>query len=68
MATMKSPPQRYSPPKVVHTEAIGPTEIGHSGDQSCAAGPGEARKTRRPYERPRILQSEPLSSDEIQID
>ena len=65
MGVMKSPQQRYAPQKVIYTESVGPTEIGYSGDQSCAAG---TPKTRRPYERPRILQTESLSSDEIQLD
>ena len=65
---MKPSDKPYSPPKVVQTEPLGPTEIGHSGDRSCEPGRGEVRKKRRRYERPQILQSEPLSSDEIEID
>ena len=65
---MKTPPKPYSPPSVVHTEALGPTEIGHSGDQSCETGPVEPRKARRLYERPRILHREPFASGEIEFD
>jgi|KBSSwiStaDraftv2_1062776.scaffolds.fasta_scaffold111862_3 hypothetical protein len=65
---MKRPHPPYAPPRVVDTEPLGATEIGHSGDQSCAAGPADVRKLRRPYERPRILQTMPLTSDEIEVD
>jgi len=65
---MESPHKGYSPPKVVHTEPLGPTELGYSGDQSCGAGTADASKRRRHYERPQILQSAPLTSDEIQLD
>ena len=65
---MKPSHKAYSPPKVVQTEPLGPTEIGHSGDRSCESGHGRPRKTRRSYERPRILQSMPLTSDEIEIE
>jgi hypothetical protein len=53
---------------IVHSEPVGAMEIGSSGDLSCESGPVTAGAHRRPYERPRILQSLPLTSDEALMD
>ncbi len=58
----------YASPKIVHAEPVGPMEIGSSGDLSCEGGPVTAGAHRRHYERPRILQSLPITSDEAQMD